>query len=65
METNIFGLLRRLLRRDGPDVRGIGTTIQEREQAAAHRRLLDQAGRLSRGPFPDESDPVDLPGERS
>ncbi|GAB3084758.1 hypothetical protein [Micromonospora schwarzwaldensis] len=65
METNIFDLLRRLLRREGPEIRGIGTTIQEREQAAARRRLLDQAGRLSRGPFPAKSNPVELPGERS
>ncbi|WP_409073393.1 hypothetical protein [Micromonospora chalcea] len=46
MAASITELLKRLRRRTESRERGAGQAIQEREQAEAQRRLLDQAARL-------------------
>ncbi|MBQ1063077.1 hypothetical protein [Micromonospora sp. C41] len=46
MAASITELLKRLRRRTESRDRGAGQAIQEREQAEAQRRLLDQAARL-------------------
>ncbi|MFG2058127.1 hypothetical protein ACGFI9_29310 [Micromonospora sp. NPDC048930] len=43
---SIRDLVRKLMRRPEPAQPGVGQVIQEREQANARQRLLDQAERL-------------------
>ncbi|WP_174534396.1 hypothetical protein [Micromonospora chalcea] len=55
MAASITELLKRLRRRPDSRERGAGQAIQEREQAEAQRRLLDQAARLRDAHHHDES----------
>ncbi|MFG1938238.1 hypothetical protein [Micromonospora tulbaghiae] len=65
MAASITERLRRLRRRTASRERGAGQAIQEREQAEAQRRLLDQAVRLRVSHHHDEPLLNDLPKERA
>ncbi len=61
LRPNLYVLIRWLLRQPEPPPPGTGQRYQDAEQAAAQRRLLDQAARLrSHGnPRPTWDEPTD------